>query len=124
MKKIALIIFCNLVFLHVLYAETEKGLRDPTRPPNFQGEFMRSLGQWSVNMIFSAPHAKHALVNGKFVEIGDEVNGYKVTDITDNTVELANKSKIILLKLDSDVKQSIKSEVTDTPDIKVPSTVE
>ena len=70
--------------------------RDPTQPPNVatpstaQTESSGNESSIQVQAILISDGRQAAVVNGKIVQIGDRVLGYKIEAITKDYVEFAN----------------------------------
>ena len=85
-----------------LFAES---LPDPTRPANYSDmpevstQLPKELINWKVRAIRSSETGRNAIVNGKLVKVGDEIDSATIVDITTNTVVLSHDSKRVVLKL-------------------------
>lgn len=83
-------------------------LDDPTRPPGYRliipGQKKISSKPWySLSMVQISPLQRTAVVNDRFVKIGDMVNGAKVVGIYPSAVKLNRKGKVFTVKLLSKV---------------------
>ena len=85
-----------------LYAES---LPDPTRPANYSEvtevmtQLPKELINWNVRAIRSSETGRNAIVNGKLVKVGDEIDSATIVAITSNTVVLRHDTKRVVLKL-------------------------
>lgn len=73
---------------------TADTLRDPTRPSHYQSQsanipIQTSTGkQWVLHSTLISPKQKLAIINGKTLAVGDEINGATVITIQHQSVEL------------------------------------
>jgi len=74
-------------------------LRDPTRPVNFidQGS---GKGGMRVDSIISSESRQAALVNGRWVSVGDNVDGKEVTRITADSVQFKTGDKYMVVSVE------------------------
>ena len=85
-----------------LHGET---LPDPTRPANYAGsmavqqELPDKLINWKVRAIRTSERGRNAIVNGRLVKVGDEVDSATIVDITSDTVVLSHDRKQLVLRL-------------------------
>lgn len=85
-----------------LFAES---LPDPTRPANISEvkevstQPPNELINWDVRAIRSSEAGRNAIVNGKLVKVGDEIDSATIVAITANTVVLRHDNKKLVLKL-------------------------
>ena len=97
------------------YAEQ---LTDPTMPESYRpkSEAVTSSQvtegaslEWVLNSTLISPRQKVAIINGKQLEIGEEINGATVNKIDHQYVELSYKNEIIILSLHKSFISQIKS---------------
>lgn len=77
---------------------------DPTRPPGYKlvvpGKKKIATRRWySLSMVQISAIQRTAVVNDRFVRIGDVVNGAKVIGIYPSAVKLKRKGKVFTVKL-------------------------
>lgn len=105
----------------LVYANTE--LPDPTRPANFIVEtdepvlvevFSESSKEqitWSLSAVRISDNDKTAIINGKLVREGDEINQAKVLEIKSKSVLIDHENNKLLVRLFNDyVIKNYKSE--------------
>lgn len=104
MKKLlmgCLILFC----LQNGYAD----LHDPTLPVNYKSEKTGdsvNVGSFELGLTLVSPDRKVAVINGRPLQMGDEVSGTHIVAIDSNSVRLAGPSgNITLFLVDKPVKQ-------------------
>lgn len=82
---------------------------DPTRPPTFTTvttDPSASAGNLNLTAIFVYPTYKMAIINNRSLLVGDRLGEYTVTNIEQNTVELADpQNNKMTLTLVNQVKQ-------------------
>ena len=82
-----------------------ESLPDPTRPSNYsevtdiKAQLPKEFISWNVAAIRSSATGRNAIVNGRLVKVGDEIDTATIVDITSNSVVLAHDSKRLVLKL-------------------------
>lgn len=83
-------------------------LNDPTRPPaNIQGKVVVSPALFALNAIVIGKDRRFAIINGKYLKVGDEILGQHVTFISENTVQLEGPNgKIVLFLFGKPIKYS------------------
>lgn len=80
-------------------------LEDPTRPPSFVGVTGNSeaeqsqLPVWQVNSILISNERRVAVVNGRTVKQGDQINSARVIRISPTAVTLRNSAETFTVKL-------------------------
>lgn len=88
-------------------AVTEK-LVDPTRPigysaPKNQVQIQQQASpaeqEWTLNTTLVSPYQKIAMINGKRLKVGDDINGAKVIMIDHQKVDLRREGKLFTIKL-------------------------
>ena len=74
---------------------------DPTRPLSFQEASLLSCYQHKMLLqsINYGLNKRIVLIDGQFYELGDEVDAYKITAITPDSVELQQGDKKVILTL-------------------------
>ena len=79
-------------------------LDDPTRPPGYrliipgQKKVVRER-TYSLSLVQISPIRRSAVVNDRFVEVGDMINGAKVIAIYSSSVKLKKKGKVFTVEL-------------------------
>ncbi|MGN1356434.1 MAG: hypothetical protein ACI4VX_01945 [Succinivibrionaceae bacterium] len=78
-------------------------LRDPTVPLNFQAgalisESVQQKGEWDLEAIYITSRP-YAVINGKALHVGEQLNGYTVSKIARGNVELDNGTEKLNLTL-------------------------
>ena len=82
-----------------------ESLPDPTRPADFtdqaaiKAEVPKEFINWHVRAIRLSASGRNAIVNGRLVRVGDEIDSAKIVAITTNTVVLSHDRKRVILKL-------------------------
>jgi len=106
------ILLALLTLTHTCVLATS--LPDPTMPPEYTSQSSKPVSEqnnsvsqplWVLNSTLIDPYRELAVINGKQVEVGDEINGATVVAITHQQVELLADKKLIVLSL---VKSPIK----------------
>lgn len=109
--KINLIIFIFMPALVLANAE----LPDPTRPatyveandePVFVEVFNENTKEqisWTLSAIRISDKDKTAIVNGKLVRVGDEINQAKVVEIQPQSVVIDHENKKLIVRLFNDL---------------------
>ena len=95
LNKFIISILLGLIWLQFGFAE----LRDPTRPVNFidQGS---GKGGMRVDSIISSETRQTALVNGRWVSVGDNVDGKEVSRITADSVQFKTGDKYMVVSIE------------------------
>ncbi len=95
-------------------------LADPTMPPDYLANSTKHNAQatqdlnkpaWVLNSTVVDPYKEIAVINGKQVHIGDEINGATVVTITDQKVELLADKSLIVLSLDKPMISRFQSQI-------------
>jgi hypothetical protein len=90
MKKLCFMMHCVLVLVSI---DTHAALgRDPTSPPTVTRSANADSGNGLQSIIIGNARPR-ALINDKFVTIGDTVDNMKVLSITPNAVILESTAK-------------------------------
>jgi hypothetical protein len=76
---------------------TNAEMKDPTKPPQLAAVVAHN--GYTLTAIMTSDNKKLAIINGKVVRIGDEIDNAKVTAINSNTVELDAPSGSLTLTL-------------------------
>lgn len=77
-----MILFCALLFIGAIPKV------DPTRPPKSASVSGKSNQPLQLTAIFIYPKYSIAIINGKIVKVGDQIDEFTVTTIRPFTVEL------------------------------------
>lgn len=93
MSLILTFITGNLVFADTLNTQE---LKDPTRPKNYlqntlQLAATKGVISFELSAIFTNPTTRYAVINEESLKIGDELDGYRITRITKDSVTLKGK---------------------------------
>lgn len=92
-----------------------QSIPDPTRPYGYgqapviveEAELPKELATWKLNGIRIAGEDRQAILNGKVVHVGDEVDRAKVLEINPGNVLLEYENKHIIVRLlDVEVKRA------------------
>jgi hypothetical protein len=103
----------NWLFLLLLFTVTSMGsgfihaaMVDPTRPPNITDSHDNTF---VLTAILIAPDHRMAVINGKILHIGDQINATKVININDTNVDLeSSNGKVTLVLTGSSVAKPVK----------------
>lgn len=103
--------FCLMIVFALLsdmaYAESSTG-RDPTRPSNYtevDGDNISQTESYNLQSIMINETRRVALINGRYVKVGDEVGNAKVVAIEKNKVVLSVSGQTKIIKLfDSNIR--------------------
>jgi len=110
LEKIILIKF--LLFSAFVSANAE--LPDPTRPANYLVEtdepvFVEVFSEktkeqisWTLSAVRISDKDKTAIVNGKLVRVGDEINQAKVLEIQSQSILIDHENKKLIVRLFND----------------------
>lgn len=85
-------------------------LVDPTRPAGYQPPVTDKIDtsvpirtaavkKWILNTTLVSPYQRLAMINGKRVEIGEEINGAELVSIDHQKVQLRYQGKLMTVKL-------------------------
>ncbi|MFW5450160.1 MAG: hypothetical protein ACKE9I_01065 [Methylophagaceae bacterium] len=118
MTQLRLLLFLNLVFYSIHSAAFEQ-LIDPTMPANLNVKTpyiapivkTDSSPKWSLESTLISPYQMIAIINGKHLTIGDEINGATLVKIDHQQVELLAQNELIVLSLE----RSFISQLQPTP---------
>lgn len=115
----------NVLMLSLLIMPYSSGviaqLVDPTMPPSYSANSTKTDAiatqnlnkpKWILNSTMIDPYKELAVINGRQVQIGDEINGATIVTITHQEVELLADKTLIVLSLD---KPSISRFKSQTP---------
>lgn len=95
-------------------------LTDPTMPPGYLATPIKANVQriqnpnkpaWVLTSTVINSYQEIAVINGKQVHIGDEINGATIMTITHQKVELLADNKLIELSLDKPMISRFQSQV-------------
>ena len=106
--RFALSVFVALLFstfIIVVRAQSES-MRDPTLPASFNKQQQGANNGLRLSLIRVGQASKHAVINGRVVEKGDSISGYRVTAIEKQSVQLkGSQGHLTLTLLDAIKKQ-------------------
>lgn len=93
MRQYLVAIFCILISLPVW------AVNDPMRPPFFDGsqsttKNVSKAKPLTLSMILNAGDRKAAVINGKSVQVGETISGYRVLRIDAERVVVSRKGKV------------------------------
>lgn len=85
-------------------------LVDPTRPAGYHSPVVQEMDtneavqtsavkEWVLNTTLVSPYQRLAMINGKRVEIGEEINGAELVSIDHQKVQLRYQGKLMTVKL-------------------------
>jgi hypothetical protein len=82
-------------------------LVDPTRPIGYSASIAQAQvqqapsadQQWTLNTTLISPYQKIAMINGKRLKVGDDINGAKVIMIDHQKVDLRREGRLFTIKL-------------------------
>ncbi|MDF1589155.1 MAG: hypothetical protein P1P93_08390 [Gammaproteobacteria bacterium] len=109
----------NLLILPTISAFSAQ-LTDPTMPPDYLANstepnilITQTLNkpEWVLNSTVVDSYKQIAVINGKQVQIGDEINGATIMTISHQKVELLADNKRIELSLDKPMISRFQSQV-------------
>lgn len=105
----------NILFVLGLFVSSNsftESLPDPTRPTNYSSrpisveEVPQEFINWDVRAIRSSEGGRNAIVNGRLVKVGDEIDSATIVDITANTVVLDHgRQQLVLRLMPKDIKK-------------------
>ena len=92
-------------------------LADPTMPAGYQNPSSTISSQqqeptqyeWILNTTIISPDRKMAIINGRILSIGDEINGATLMTIGHQQVQLSHENEIIMLSLHHSFISQLKS---------------
>jgi len=95
-----------LGFLAPFNANAEK-LIDPTKPEGYLAPVTQTEAQqksvavrkWVLNTTLVSPYQKIAMINGKRLQVGDEIHGAEVINIDHQKADLRLDGKVFTIKL-------------------------
>ncbi len=109
MTQPRLLLLLNLAFYSIHCAAFEQ-LIDPTMPANLNVKTpyiapvitkkTDSSPKWSLDSTLISPYQMIAIINGKHLTIGDEINGATLVKIDHQRVELLAQNELIVLSLE------------------------
>lgn len=89
---------CLVTVMLLLLAGPGHALNDPMRPPFFDGSGNKENPVVNrpllLSMILTAAERRVAVLNGQSVQVGDEVDGYRVLRIERQKVVVSHKGKV------------------------------
>lgn len=90
------------------FAATKVQLVDPMRPSHYQDQSnKRSVVEkqlqvktksWELTAVLLSPGRSVAVINGKSLQLGEQLEGYKLIQIQSDQVTLRNKQQKLLLR--------------------------
>lgn len=110
-SRFSLFLFSLLLLPLSLHSEV---LTDPTRPPFYQPPSSNTVNKpssqqpWVLHSTLISPQQRLAVINGKTLAVGDEINGATVTIIDHQSVELSVGDKTTILSLQKSFIEHIK----------------
>lgn len=113
-QKISLFTLFILIIFSIVPITLKAQLDDPTRPPGHRlvlpgGKKANGVIQYSLSSVRISSARRTAVVNDRFVEPGDIINGAKVVAIYPSSVKLKKQGKTFTLRL---VSQAVKKTRT------------
>lgn len=86
----------SLLIAALVCPSAQAKLKDPTRPPFFAPVTKTKVTEkLTLGSILVSPSREIALINGRWLKVGDKIGGNKVIDITANTVKIKRASGAI-----------------------------
>lgn len=92
---------CAALMAFSVLALADATLPDPTRPDLVRGATPLSGAEFTVTAIFFSDERQHAVVNGKLVAQGDQIDGAKVMKIRPDALDLMYRGEFITRRLPS-----------------------
>lgn len=83
------------------------GLQDPMRPVRYQAPAADSAGEkdaaekqrnWRLSAVLISAERTLAVINGRSLQVGDQLDGFRLVEITPTQAVLKNKQKQIVLR--------------------------
>ena len=113
-QKTSLFTLFILMIFSIVPITLKAQLDDPTRPPGHRlvlpgGKKANGVIQYSLSSVRISSARRTAVVNDRFVEPGDIINGAKVVAIYPSSVKLKKQGKTFTLRL---VSQAVKKTRT------------
>jgi len=114
--KTHLIAIVSILFSVNLWAVEQ--LSDPTMPTHYKASRLANTSDlslavenyvWVLNSTMISPHLEVAIINGKQLKVGEEINGAILKRIDHQQVELSYEEKTITLILHHSFISQIKS---------------
>jgi MSHA biogenesis protein MshK len=91
-------------------------LADPTMPAGYKppsstitSQLAPTQYEWTLNTTVISPSRELAIINGKVLSVGDEINGAILLSIEHQQVKLSYKDDVIILKLHHSFISQLKS---------------
>lgn len=94
-------------------------LVDPTRPDGYSAPITENKiqqqgdttaeNEWILNTTLVSPYQRIAMINGKRLQVGDDINGAEVFNIDHQKVDLLRDGKIFTIKLSNSFISKINS---------------
>ncbi len=96
-----LLLFLSILFANVTLAEMDRGV-DPMRPSNYQAfdpvvSEDISTEHWKLTAVLLSEQRSVAVINGKLLQPGGVLEGYRVEEIFMDKVILKNKEQTLIL---------------------------
>lgn len=95
----------GLFLLSVCELSVATALRDPTQPPHVSRSADVTMGL-QLASILRGPDRRMALINGQWLQEGDDIAGMVVQRITENRVVMKNGTRTVALTLVPQVMQA------------------
>jgi hypothetical protein len=108
--KVTGIVFMILVFCVAGegFAATEEQFVDPMRPSHYQDQSNKrsvvekqpqvKTGSWELTAVLLSSGRSVAVINGKSLQLGEQLEGYKLIRIQSDQVILRNKQEKLVLR--------------------------
>lgn len=115
-KQVRLILIFVSVFSVNCLADEQ--ISDPTMPPSYRANQVVNTSnqspipeqyEWTLNSTIISPYLKIAIINGKQLEVGEEINNATVKHIGHQQVNLSYQDEIITLSLHQSFISQIKT---------------
>lgn len=110
MAKVTGIVFMILLFCVAGegFAATEGQFVDPMRPSHYQDQRSKrsavekqlpvKTGSWELTAVLLSPGRSVAVINGKSLQLGEQLEGYKLIQVQSDQVILKNKQQKLVLR--------------------------
>ena len=109
MAKVTSVIFMILLFCVAGqgFAATVGQLVDPMRPVHYQNQVNKKVAEkqvqvktreWHLTTVLMSQARSVAVINGKTLQVGEQLEGYKLVQIRSDRVILKNKQEKLVLR--------------------------
>ncbi len=96
------ILFVTVLFLFAVNSYGQEEFWDPTQPSvggSYEKNNVSASHGLQLDGIFSQANNSTIIINGKILRVGDSIEGYKITQISKNSVTLqSNSNESFVLK--------------------------